>query len=120
MGVSTSYGHRSPQPPASAGSGAASVVAEAPLTALAPNTTYHYRIVTENGYGTTDGEDRTFSDARLATHHGQAGQRPWPRSGYAAGGRSTRTSCRETIASSTGKTTRTAAKSRAGREHRRG
>ena len=30
------------------------------ITGLTGNTTYHYRVVAENGSGTTNGEDKTF------------------------------------------------------------
>ena len=31
------------------------------LTGLTPGTTYHYRVVASNGYGTTNGPDQTFT-----------------------------------------------------------
>ena len=37
------------------------VAAELPSAGLTPNTIYHYRLVAENEFGTTYGEDRTFT-----------------------------------------------------------
>jgi hypothetical protein len=37
------------------------VAAEAPITELTPNTTYHFRLVASNAWGTTFGEDVTFT-----------------------------------------------------------
>ena len=74
-GTSTSYGSTSPAAPgANAGTGGAGCVppggtgcgvvsAETTLGSLAANTTYHYRLVAVNSYGTTDGEDATFTTA---------------------------------------------------------
>ena len=60
-GTTTDYGSRSPVAPADAGSGETSVKAEATLTGLLPNTTYDYRIVTENSFGTTAGLNETLT-----------------------------------------------------------
>lgn len=60
-GPTTTYGHKSPEPPTDAGSGSESVKAETPIVALTPNTLYHYRIVTENSLGVTRGEDKKFT-----------------------------------------------------------
>jgi hypothetical protein len=43
-----------------AGSGTAAVNASAPLSSLAPATTYHYRLVATNPSGTTFGTDQSF------------------------------------------------------------
>ncbi len=45
----------------SAGSGFADVNVSFELTGLQPNTTYHYRLVATNSYGTTYGAERTFT-----------------------------------------------------------
>lgn len=60
-GTSTFYGSTSPAPPGTdAGTASASVHAETTLTGLAGNTTYHYRLVGVNSFGTTYGQDETF------------------------------------------------------------
>jgi hypothetical protein len=58
-GTSTSYGSSTPD--TSAGSGTGGVAASANLTALAPNTTYHFRLVATNAAGTTNGSDLAFT-----------------------------------------------------------
>ncbi len=60
-GATTAYGNKSPEPPIDAGSGTEAVKAETALAGLAPNTVYHYRIVAENGFGTTVGADGKFT-----------------------------------------------------------
>jgi phosphodiesterase/alkaline phosphatase D-like protein len=61
-GATTAYGNTTPAPPGTdAGSGAEAVKAEAALSGLTPNSTYHYRLVGENGFGTTFGADQSFS-----------------------------------------------------------
>ena len=61
-GKTASYGNEAPLPPGEdAGSGIGAVAAKAELTGLAPNTTYHYRLVATNSFGTTDGADQAFS-----------------------------------------------------------
>lgn len=60
-GRTTSYGDRSPEPPADAGSGTEALEADAPLQHLSPNTTYHYRLVAEDSFGVTFGEDAMFT-----------------------------------------------------------
>jgi len=59
FGKTTAYGSQTPT--ASAGSGASSVAAAGTLTGLAPQTTYHYRIVATSPDGTATGGDRTFT-----------------------------------------------------------
>ena len=61
FGKTTAYG--SLTAPVSAGSGSTNVAAPATLTGLAPNTTYHYRLVAANGDGIAVGTDRTFKTA---------------------------------------------------------
>jgi sugar lactone lactonase YvrE len=61
-GTTTSYGSTSPEPPGTdAGEGAGAVAAITGLTGLAPNTTYHYRLLGTNSFGTTFGEDQKFT-----------------------------------------------------------
>jgi hypothetical protein len=63
-GTSVSYGSTSPAPPGSdAGTASESVAAQTTLTGLLANTTYHYRLVGVNSFGTTYGEDVTFQTA---------------------------------------------------------
>ncbi len=58
---------RSPEPPAEVAAGKEEKEEKQPrtletaLAGLAANTLYHYRLVAENEYGTTDGQDRTFT-----------------------------------------------------------
>ena len=66
-GTSEAYGARSPEPPAEVPVGKEEKEEKQPRTletgvaGLAANTLYHYRLVAENEYGTTDGQDRTFT-----------------------------------------------------------
>jgi phosphodiesterase/alkaline phosphatase D-like protein len=63
-GTSSAYGNSTPAPPGTdAGSGTSAVAAEASLAGLSPNTLYHYRIVVQNSFGATYGEDRTFTSS---------------------------------------------------------
>jgi hypothetical protein len=60
-----SYDHRLPaEAELSAGEGTSAVKETAPITGLAEDTIYHYRIVAVNGSGTTEGADQTFTTAR--------------------------------------------------------
>jgi DNA-binding beta-propeller fold protein YncE len=60
-GKTASYGATSPQPPANAGSAKEPVEVKTTLSGLSPNTTYHYRVVGEDEYGITYGEDAQFT-----------------------------------------------------------
>ncbi len=61
-GNDTTYGQNSAEPPgADAGSGTGIQDVSMEVRELAPNTTYHYRIVATNSTGTTYGEDETFT-----------------------------------------------------------
>jgi hypothetical protein len=63
-GTSASYGNFSPAPPGfDAGTGNETVAAETQLSGLLANTTYHYRLVATDSYGTTYGEDARFTTA---------------------------------------------------------
>ncbi len=56
------YGSTSPAPPGTdAGSAEESVPAHTELSGLEPNTTYHYRLVAENTFGPSYGEDESFT-----------------------------------------------------------
>ena len=61
-GPTTRYGAVTPSGTATAGAGTLNVTA--PLAALAPFTTYHYRLVATNRNGTTRGKHRTFKTRR--------------------------------------------------------
>jgi hypothetical protein len=60
-GPTTGYGLETPLPPASAGSGTASAAETATLSALAPGTAYHYRVIAISAGGVTTGSDETFT-----------------------------------------------------------
>ncbi len=60
LGVDTSYGTRIF---GDAGVEPGSQTFTAPLQGLMPGTTYHYRILATNGFGTTYGADQTFTTA---------------------------------------------------------
>lgn len=71
-GTTTSYGSQTATSPA--GSGTTDVAVSAPLSALTPDTTYHYRVVAVNGSGTTLGSDVSFTTPKppaptVATSH---------------------------------------------------
>jgi hypothetical protein len=63
FGTTTSYG--SSTPAADAGTGTAGAPATAALTGLAPNTTYHYRLVATNPKGTSNGGDVSLTTLAL-------------------------------------------------------
>jgi hypothetical protein len=58
-GTSTAYGNSTAS--TDAGSAKEAVAAKAELQALSPNTTYHYRLVASNSFGTTQGSDAHFT-----------------------------------------------------------
>ncbi len=60
-GTGSSYGSVAPSKMALAGEGYDPVHMNITLTGLAPETTYHYRVVALNGKGTSYGSDRTFT-----------------------------------------------------------
>lgn len=63
-GTTTAYGEVTGS--VSAGSGTASVPATATLAGLLASTTYHYRLVTTNGTGTSYGADASFTTTVVA------------------------------------------------------
>lgn len=65
FGTTKAYGTRTAT--ANAGSGTKGVAVSAPLTALRPNTTYHYLLVAFSTAGTTSGGDRTFKTPQIPT-----------------------------------------------------
>lgn len=61
-GTTTAYGEKSPSPPGTdAGAGSEPVATATELSSLTPNTSYHYRLVGTDEFGTTTGEDRRFT-----------------------------------------------------------
>ena len=60
-GLTDTYGSFVPVPDGNVGSGDAVQSVEEPVSGLAPNTTYHFRLVAENGTGPSEGPDRTFT-----------------------------------------------------------
>lgn len=65
-GTTTAYGSRIPVGiEAVAGAGHAPKRFSRGITGLAPNTTYHFRLVASNSSGTTEGNDRTFTTAGI-------------------------------------------------------
>jgi hypothetical protein len=64
FGASITYGTNLPEPDADAGEGISGVAVSADVTTgLAPNTTYHYRIVANNSEGPGVSPDQTFTTA---------------------------------------------------------
>ncbi len=63
-GLSASYGQSVPCASLPAGSGVVAVAA--PVSGLAANTTYHFRISAMNSGGVSEGSDQTFTDAQGA------------------------------------------------------
>jgi hypothetical protein len=59
-GLTTDYGRRADCQPATVGPGVDVEDVSATTARLQPNSTYHYRLVAENGGGTTHGADQTF------------------------------------------------------------
>jgi RHS repeat-associated protein len=60
-GLTTSYGSVAPASPVGIGSGVGKVAVSSPISGLKANTTYHYRVTATNAYGTSVGENRTFT-----------------------------------------------------------
>jgi hypothetical protein len=64
-GTSTKYGSSAPCKTLP-GSGSSPVEVSAKITALTPNTEYHFRVVTKNAGGTIEGPDVTFKTLKVA------------------------------------------------------
>jgi phosphodiesterase/alkaline phosphatase D-like protein len=62
-GETESYGETAACSPADLGAGNSDQFASAEISALSPNTTYHYRFVATNSFGTREGSDRTLTTA---------------------------------------------------------
>jgi hypothetical protein len=61
-GTDTSYGNMTAAPPGvDAGSTPGTVSESAPISGLSVETTYHFRLVATNSFGTTVGEDQSFT-----------------------------------------------------------
>jgi hypothetical protein len=58
-GTTSTYGTQTS--PANVGSGTTAVGVHQAIFGLSPNTTYHYRLVTKNSAGTTNGSDQTLT-----------------------------------------------------------
>jgi hypothetical protein len=65
-----------PTPPANAGSGVSDVADGIVIEHLSPDTTYHYRVVAQNAFGTVEGPDKTFT-TRGASSFSLADSRRW-------------------------------------------
>ena len=61
FGTSISYGTNLPSPDADIGSGETAVAVAQEVSGLAPNTTYHYRVVAHNAEGTRASPDQAFT-----------------------------------------------------------
>jgi phosphodiesterase/alkaline phosphatase D-like protein len=59
-GETTLYGKVSPTPDAKT-SATAEVAAETTVSSLRPNTTYHFRLIAKNNFGSSEGVDRSFT-----------------------------------------------------------
>jgi hypothetical protein len=68
FGTSTNYGQKSTVLDQGTGSGTQTVSGE--ISGLVAATTYHYRLVAENQYGSTHGEDQTFETFQPPTIEG--------------------------------------------------
>jgi len=64
-GTSTKYGSKAPCK-SLPGSGTSPVAVSANVTALTPNTEYHFRVVTKSSGGTVEGVDVTFKTLKVA------------------------------------------------------
>jgi hypothetical protein len=71
-GLEASYGSSSPCAQATPMTGDTPFAVSAELSGLSPNTTYHYRLVTDNERGSARGADRTFAIPVLAKVDDQA------------------------------------------------
>jgi hypothetical protein len=65
-GTTTAYGTNAPVPDGDLGAASSDQLASTPISGLAPDATYHFRVVAKNGEGTTDGPDHTFTTFALA------------------------------------------------------
>lgn len=61
FGASTLYGENLPEPDADIGAGESAVAVSQEVTGLAPNTTYHYRVVANNAEGPGTSPDQAFT-----------------------------------------------------------
>lgn len=60
-GPTSAYGNTLPFPDGSVGAGADALLVSAAIEGLAPDTTYHFRLVATNAEGVTEGPNRTFT-----------------------------------------------------------
>jgi len=68
-GPTTSYGTKAPASPKSAGSGSKGIELTQAIGGLAADTTYHYRVVADNG-AQASGEDTTFTTGEASSESG--------------------------------------------------
>jgi WD40-like Beta Propeller Repeat len=66
-----------PFDPAEIGAGRESLAVSQVIAGLAPETTYHFRVVAENSEGSTEGLDRTFTTQRAGLGFDLADDRAW-------------------------------------------
>lgn len=66
-GPTTAYGSIAPVPDGNAGAGRTGTNRSVSIAGLRPNTTYHYRIVASNVFGTAYGANRTFTTKPSST-----------------------------------------------------
>lgn len=66
-GTTTAYGKVAPASAKAIGSGKTEVAVSEPITGLAPNTTYNYRITATNSVGKRQSENKTFKTTLLPT-----------------------------------------------------
>jgi predicted lipoprotein with Yx(FWY)xxD motif len=84
-GTTTAYGTSAPMPDADAGSGLATRVTQT-ISGLAPNTTYHFRLVSTNTVeGTQMSADREFSTAETTSTTPPTGTAPGTGAGTGTG-----------------------------------
>ncbi len=76
-GRTSKYETSIPVPDGSAGAGGGVVPVSALVEGLAPDTTYHYRVVARNAAGTSEGQDETFTTQGAATEVRQPDDRSW-------------------------------------------
>jgi hypothetical protein len=69
-GLDANYGNTTPIQ--SLGNGANIIPVAEAVSGLSPGTTYHYRVVAQNGNGTTEGPDRTFRTEGVTSQYNMA------------------------------------------------
>jgi sugar lactone lactonase YvrE len=85
-GLTAGYGQRAPLFDGSAGAGRKALGVAVTISGLQPGTTYHYRLVTANGIGLGEGEDRTFTTPVAIPHRAYEMVSPVEKGGAAVRG----------------------------------